>query len=68
MSASKRFSRRDMMKWAGAAGGLTISGAATSLFAQGAGKIESMAPELANIIATSEPIRELADRWRVGSE
>ena len=60
MRASKRLSRRDMMKLAGAAGGLAISGVTTSVFAQAAGRIESMAPELASIIATSEPIRELA--------
>ena len=60
MRASQRLSRRDMMKLAGAAGGLAIPGATTSVFAQAARKIESMAPELANIIATSEPIRELA--------
>jgi gluconolactonase len=37
-----------------------MTGGITSAFAQAARKIESMAPELANIIATSEPIRELA--------
>jgi gluconolactonase len=51
-------SRRDMMKMAGAAGALALPG--TSAFAQGAKKIEQMAPELASIISTSEPIRELA--------
>ena len=60
MHAHQRLSRRDMMKLAGAAGGLSIPGATTGVFAQAAGKIESMAPELANIIATTEPIRELA--------
>ena len=60
MRASKRLSRRDMMKLAGAAGGLAIAGHTTSVSAQAARKIESMSPELANIIATSEPIRELA--------
>lgn len=58
MRASHRLSRRDMMKLAGAAGALAVPGA--GVFAQGAKKIEQMAPELANIIATSEPIRELA--------
>ena len=60
MYASKSLSRRDMMKLAGAAGGLAIAGGASGIHAQGAKKIESMAPELANIINTSEPIRELA--------
>lgn len=49
-----------MMKLAGAAGGLAIAGRTTTVFAQTARKIESMAPEFANIIAASEPIRELA--------
>ena len=60
MRASQRLSRRDMMKLAGAVGGLAIPGATTRVFAQAARKIESMAPELANIVDTSEPIRELA--------
>ena len=58
MRTYHRPSRRDVMKMAGAAGSLAITGA--SAFAQGAKKIEQMAPELANIISTSEPIRELA--------
>jgi gluconolactonase len=49
-----------MMKLAGAAGGLATTGGTASVFAQASQKIESMAPELASIIATSEPIRELA--------
>ena len=53
-------SRRDMMKLTGAAGGLASTGGTASVFAQAPQKIESMAPELASIIATSEPIRELA--------
>ena len=60
MRTSTELSRRDMMRLAGAAGGVAIAGGASSAFGQGAKKIESMAPELANIIATSEPIRELA--------
>jgi len=60
MRASNGLSRRDLMRLAGAAGGLAMTGGITSVFAQAARKIESMAPELANIIATSEPIRELA--------
>ena len=59
MRASDGLSRRDMMRLVGAAG-LAMTRGATSAFAQAAGKIESMAPELANIISTSEPIRQLA--------
>jgi gluconolactonase len=60
MRASNGFSRRDMLKLAGGMGGLVMTGGAASVFAQAARKIEAMAPELANIIAASEPIRELA--------
>jgi len=60
MHASQGLSRRDMMKLAGAAGGLATTGCIARVFAQTPQKIESMAPELASIIATSEPIRELA--------
>jgi len=42
------------------AGSLAITGGTASVFGQAPKKIESMAPELENIIATSEPIRELA--------
>ena len=60
MRASNGFSRRDMLKLAGGMGGLVMTGGAASVFAQAARKIEAMVPELANIIAASEPIRELA--------
>jgi gluconolactonase len=60
MRASNGFSRRGMLKLAGGMGGLVMTGGAASVFAQAARKIEAMAPELANIIAASEPIRELA--------
>ena len=59
MRASNGLSRRDMMRLVGAAG-LAMTGGHTSAFAQAAGRIESTAPELANIIDTSEPIRQLA--------
>ena len=59
MRALNGLSRRDMMRLLGAAG-LAMTGGATSAFAQAAGRIESTAPELANIINTSEPIRQLA--------
>jgi len=44
---------------AGAAGGLAVANVG-GLMAQSARKIESLAPELDRVIATSEPIRELA--------
>src|SRR5262245_45240427 len=59
MRASNGLSRRDMMRLMGAAG-LAMARGATNAFAQSAGRIESTAPELANIINTSEPIRLLA--------
>src|SRR5262245_23179272 len=59
MRASNGLSRRDMMRLMGAAG-LAMARGATNAFAQSAGRIESTAPELANIINTSEPIRQLA--------
>ena len=52
-------SRRDVLRMAGAVGGLAVTGAG-EVWAQSARKIESMAPELDRIIGTSEPIRELA--------
>ena len=52
-------SRRDVLRMAGAVGGLAVTGMAR-VWAQSARKIESMAPELDRIIGTSEPIRELA--------
>jgi len=48
------------MKFAGGLGGLAMTGGPTSAFAQGAKKIESIAPEFTNIVAATEPIRELA--------
>ena len=59
MRGSHELSRRDMMRLVGAVSGLTMTGGAPRIFAQATGRIESMAPELANIIGTAEPIREL---------
>ena len=53
-------SRRDMLRMAGMVGGVAVTGAIRGVWAQSSKKIEQMAPELANIISTSEPIRELA--------
>ena len=52
-------SRRDVLRMAGAVGGLAVTGV-PELWAQSARKIESLAPELDRVISTSEPIRELA--------
>ena len=59
-----RLSRRDMLSMAGAAGGLAVTSRFGSAFAaaQGGGmRIEQMDGALANIIATNEPIRQLAN-------
>ena len=60
MRASNFFSRRDMLRMAGAVGGFAVTGGIPTLWAQAARKIESMAPEFDRIVSTSEPIRELA--------
>src|SRR5262245_19971984 len=58
MPTKTGLSRRHLLQTAGAAGGLALAGRA---FAQAqARKIEQLAPELDKIIATSEPIQELA--------
>jgi gluconolactonase len=49
-----------MLSMAGAAGGLAVTGRFGSAFAQGAQRIEQMDAALGNIIATNEPIRQLA--------
>jgi hypothetical protein len=52
-------SRRDVLRMAGAVGGLAATGVG-AIWAQSAKKIESLAPGLDGVISTSEPIRELA--------
>ena len=58
-------SRRDMLSMAGAAGGLAlVGGRASRAVAQGGGmRIEQMDAALGNIIATNEPIRQLANGY-----
>src|SRR6185369_6817008 len=53
-------SRRDVLI-GGAAGALAFGAGRRPGFAQGAKRIEQMAPELANIIDTNQQIRELAN-------
>src|SRR5258705_13858885 len=48
-----------MLKLAGAAGGLAMAGGIHGAQAQAGKRIEQFAPELDNIISTSEPILEL---------
>src|SRR5439155_9082904 len=58
MRTKTGLSRRHLLQTAGAAGGLALAG---GTFAQApARKIEQLAPELDKIIATPEPIQELA--------
>ena len=59
MRAHNGISRRHMLELAGASG-LAMAGGIRGAFAQGAKRIEQLAPELDKIIATSEPIVELA--------
>ncbi len=63
MRTSSFLSRRDVLRLAGAASGLAVTGGVCEVWAQSARKIESMAPELDRIIATSSPIRELASGY-----
>ena len=60
MQAGHGISRRRVLEMAGAAGGLALAGGASGTWAQGAKRIERLAPELDGIIDTSQSIRELA--------
>jgi gluconolactonase len=59
MRTRYRISRRDMLL-TGAAGGVAFAAGGWRAHAQGAKRIEQMAPELGNIIDTNQQIRELA--------
>src|SRR5258705_5261382 len=59
MRRRSRISRRDMLL-TGAAGGVAFAAGGWRAHAQGAKRIEQMAPELGNIIDTNQQIRELA--------
>ena len=56
-------SRRDVFSMAGAAGGLALTGAFRGAWAQGSMRIEQVAPELAKLIDSVEPIRMLGDGY-----
>ena len=56
-------SRRGVFSLAGAAGGLALTGAFRGAWAQSAMRIEQVAPELAKLIESSEPIRMLGDGY-----
>jgi hypothetical protein len=60
MDMDRDISRRHMLALSAAAGGLAFDGGMSRAFAQASTRIEQLAPELDKIIATSEPIKELA--------
>ena len=60
MEMDRGISRRRMLAMSAAAGGLALGGDVGRAFAQTDKRIEQLAPELDKIIATSEPIKELA--------
>jgi gluconolactonase len=60
MQARDRISRRRVLEMVGAAGALALAGGAGVASAQGAKRIERLAPELDAIIDSSQAIRELA--------
>jgi gluconolactonase len=59
MQSRTTISRRRMLEITTAAGGLAIAGGLSAARAQGAPRIEQLAPELEKIVATSEPVQEL---------
>ena len=61
MDMDRDISRRHMLALSAAAGGLAFDGGISRAFAQANTRIEQLAPELEKIIATTEPIQELAD-------
>ena len=61
MRVQNSLSRRDVLGMAMVVGSLALSGGVRSVKAQAAKRIEQLAPELDKIIASSEPIQELAE-------
>ena len=60
MEMDRGISRRRMLAMSAAAGGVALGGDVGRALAQTEKRIEQLAPELDKIIATSEPIKELA--------
>ena len=61
MDSEHGISRRHMLAMSAAAGGIAMVGGVPHARAQAAKKIEQLAPELEKIVATTEPIKDLAD-------
>jgi gluconolactonase len=61
MKSGHDMTRRHVLETAAAAGSFALAGGVSAGRAQGAKRIEQLAPELDKIIATSEPIKDLAD-------
>ena len=60
MHVNHTVSRREMLAMSAAAGGMAMSGVGAAS-AQAGKRIEQLAPELDKIVATTEPIKDLAD-------
>ena len=61
MHSEHGISRRHMLAMSAAAGGIAMVGGVPHARAQTAKKIEQLAPELEKIVATTEPVKDLAD-------
>jgi hypothetical protein len=60
MDMDRDISRRRMLAMSAAAGGVALGGDIARAVAQSEKRIEQLAPEVDKIIATNEPIKELA--------
>jgi gluconolactonase len=60
MQPRNNYSRRQVLKMAGVASGLAMTGGIRGVWAQAATRIERLDPALDTIISASEPVRELA--------
>ena len=63
MRASNKYSRRQLLKMVGAAGGLAMAGGIRGAWAQAAKRIEQLDPGLDRILAASQPIQELGSGY-----
>jgi gluconolactonase len=61
MDSEHGISRRHMLAMSAAAGSIAMVGGVPHARAQAAKKIEQLAPELEKIVATTEPVKDLAD-------